>query len=149
MPVASVDHVAVPAHHVRELIDFYSAIGLDTPTFHGVENSPLPVFSISCGQQKINFHLPTLWQSESFELRGPTATPGCGDFCFVWQGSEIALTQALASVGTNLIMGPVRMRGAAGWGASVYARDPDDNLVEFIFYDTDQLVSSVRQRLDV
>ena len=101
MPVASVDHVALPAHRVRELIEFYGALGFDTPTIREVENSSVPVFSVSCGQQKINFHLPALWQRESFELRGPTATPGCGDLCFVWQGSEIALIRALASVDTR------------------------------------------------
>ena len=149
MPVASVDHVALPAHRVRELIEFYGALGFDTPTIREVENSSVPVFSVSGGQQKINFHLPALWQRESFELRGPTATPGCGDLCFVWQGSEIALIRALASVDTRPTVGPVRMRGAAGWGASIYTRDPDGNLVEFIFYDSDQLVSSVQQRLDI
>ena len=149
MPVVSVDHVAVPAHHVRELIDFYGALGFDTPTIRDVENSSVPVFSVVCGKQKINFHLPALWQRESFELRGPTATPGCGDFCFVWLGSEIALIRALASVDAKPIVGPVRMHGAAGWGASIYTRDPDGNLVEFIFYDSDQLVSEVKQRLEV
>ena len=39
MPVASVDHVALPAHRVRELIEFYGALGFDTPTIREVENS--------------------------------------------------------------------------------------------------------------
>ena len=67
----------------------------------------------------------------------------------MWLGSEIALIRALASVDAKPIVGPVRMHGAAGWGASIYTRDPDGNLVEFIFYDSDQLVSEVKQRLEV
>jgi catechol 2,3-dioxygenase-like lactoylglutathione lyase family enzyme len=65
--------------------------------------------------------------------------PGCGDLCFVWSGTLAALTAMLDGAGVVPIKGPVDRVGgrAAGTanGVSVYARDPDDNLVEFICYD--------------
>ena len=78
MPVSGLDHVAIPVSRVREVLEFYDAIGFDTPTFDEVEQSRVPAFSVSCRQQKINFHLPALWQRKSFNLRGLTAGPGCG-----------------------------------------------------------------------
>jgi catechol 2,3-dioxygenase-like lactoylglutathione lyase family enzyme len=72
------------------------------------------------------------------ELRGPTAQPGCGDFCFVWSGPIDALQELLAEVGAAVEEGPVERRGgrAGGraMGTSLYTRDPDGNLLEFITY---------------
>jgi catechol 2,3-dioxygenase-like lactoylglutathione lyase family enzyme len=149
MPVSGLDHVAIPVSRVREVLVFYGAIGFDVPTFDEVQENRIPAFSVSCGQQKINFHMPALWQRGSFDLRGPAASPGCGDFCFVWEGAEAELRLALASVGSEPILGPVRMRGGAGLGASIYARDPDENLIEFIFYNSEQLTSEVQQKIEL
>jgi hypothetical protein len=72
-------------------------------------------------------------------LRGDTAEPGCGDLCFVWTGGVEDLLSTLADLGVAPIEGPVRRRGGRGGGettgVSVYARDPDQNLIEFISYD--------------
>jgi catechol 2,3-dioxygenase-like lactoylglutathione lyase family enzyme len=57
----------------------------------------------------------------------------------VWQGGLESLQKTLADAGVAVIHGPVDRvggRGAgSGQGVSVYVRDPDDNLVEFICYD--------------
>jgi catechol 2,3-dioxygenase-like lactoylglutathione lyase family enzyme len=37
--------------------------------------------------------------------------------------------------GVEVELGPVRRRGARGEGTSIYFRDPDDSLLEFISYD--------------
>ena len=77
-------------------------------------------------------------RTRAFTLRGPTAQPGCGDFCFVWSGALPALLDALANAGAEIEEGPVeRVGGRAGGrakGTSVYTRDPDRNLLEFIVY---------------
>jgi catechol 2,3-dioxygenase-like lactoylglutathione lyase family enzyme len=79
-----------------------------------------------------------LWQSGTFTLRGPSAQPGCGDFCFVWSADAKALRQVLDRAGAVIEEGPVeriggRDRGRAR-GSSFYTRDPDGNLLEFILY---------------
>jgi hypothetical protein len=76
-------------------------------------------------------------------LRGPTAEPGCGDLCFVWDGGIDDLLARLSETGVTPIEGPVpRLGGRAGGttpGVSVYARDPDDNLIEFMSYEPDDV----------
>ena len=76
-----------------------------------------------------------MWQNEDFTLRGPSARPGCGDLCFVWSGSRAALDERIAAAGAEVIAGPVELEGARGRGTSVYLRDPDQNLLEFITYE--------------
>jgi catechol 2,3-dioxygenase-like lactoylglutathione lyase family enzyme len=72
-------------------------------------------------------------------LRGPTAVPGCGDLCFVWEGGLAKLKKMLSDAGVAIIKGPVDRVGGRNAGTaasvSVYVRDPDDNLVEFMCYD--------------
>ena len=84
-------------------------------------------------------HPPERWQDPRFTLRAPAARPGCGDFCFVWQGTLEALLAALGRAGAAVEAGPVERVGGRDHGrakgTSVYTRDPDGNLLEFISYD--------------
>lgn len=117
---------------------FYRSLGFDI--LHEAEwrAGDFPAFAISCGDQKINVHDPKLWQNSKFTLRGPTAEPGCGDFCFVWDGTEAALEELLDGAGAEVITGPAPRTGGrdggTAEGTSRYIRDPDDNLLEFIVY---------------
>lgn len=96
------------------------------------------LFTIFFGEQKVHFHMPALWQREGFTLRGPTAKPGCGDLCFVWEGGNTTLRAALDRAGAAIIEGPVPRpggrNGGKATGTSVYVRDPDGNLLEFMIY---------------
>ena len=112
-----------------EMVAFYRALGFDIrPIANGI------VYAAHVGPHKINFHTPELWQRKDFSLRGPTAVPGSGDFCFTWDGSPEALSAALASAGAAVEVGPVERDGGRGPGTSTYTRDPDGNLLEFIIY---------------
>jgi catechol 2,3-dioxygenase-like lactoylglutathione lyase family enzyme len=66
------------------------------------------------------------------------ALPGCGDFCFVWSGTVQQIEARIEGVGASIEIGPVdRIGGRDGGrakGKSVYTRDPDGNLLEFIVY---------------
>ena len=63
------------------------------------------------------------------------ATPPCGDLCFVWDGTPDALQAALAGAGAEIEEGPVGRKGGRRTDAtSVYTRDPDGNLLEFMIY---------------
>jgi catechol 2,3-dioxygenase-like lactoylglutathione lyase family enzyme len=91
--------------------------------------------SVHVGDQMINFHLPAIWRNESFSLRAAAARPPCGDLCFVWDGTPEALSAALDRVGARIVEGPVERQGGRRQAASsVYVRDPDGNLLEFLIY---------------
>jgi catechol 2,3-dioxygenase-like lactoylglutathione lyase family enzyme len=55
--------------------------------------------------------------------------------CFVWDGSATSLKMVLDRVGARIEVGPVdRAGGRQKTGSSVYVRDPDGNLLEFMIY---------------
>jgi catechol 2,3-dioxygenase-like lactoylglutathione lyase family enzyme len=132
--IVAFDHVAIPIEHVDAMLSFYGALGFEVRARGG------PFYSVHFGDQKINFHGPEVWRSPSFTLRGPAAQPGCGDFCFVWAGALESLRGTLQNAGVSIEDGPVaRMGGRRGGkveGISVYVRDPDRNLLEFIVYES-------------
>jgi catechol 2,3-dioxygenase-like lactoylglutathione lyase family enzyme len=83
----------------------------------------------------INFHRPPHWQDAAFTLRAPAARPPCGDLCFVWDGSSASLKATLDRAGARIEVGPVdRAGGRQKTGSSLYVRDPDGNLLEFMIY---------------
>ena len=129
--IAGLDHVAVPIANVEAMLAFYEAVGF-------VVRRGERLHSIHFGNNRMNFHAPELWNDERFTLRGPTARPGCGDFCFVWQGSVEGIVERLRRLEVEIIEGPVAREGGRNGGAvtgtSVYVRDPDGNLLEFMAY---------------
>lgn len=132
MTIAAFDHVAIPIENVKEMLRFYQKLGFV------VNDSSAPFYSIHFGSQRINLHGPEVWQSASFTLRGPAAKPGCGDFCFVWEGSLQSIIEHLRERSIPIIEGPVERSGGRKLGTlsgmSVYVRDPESNLLEFMVY---------------
>jgi len=126
--VRGFDHVALPMQNTDAMIAFYTGLGFDV-----VKNAT--GCSVYIGDQMINFHLPATWQRESFTLRAPAAKPPCGDLCFVWDGTPEALKAMLDRANAKIIGGPVaRQGGRRKASSSVYIRDPDGNLLEFMIY---------------
>jgi catechol 2,3-dioxygenase-like lactoylglutathione lyase family enzyme len=126
--LTSFDHVSLPMQDTEAMIAFYRALGFDM-----VERPP--VVSVYVGDQMINFHRPATWQREGFTLRAPNARPPCGDLCFVWEGTPEALRSRLEDAGAAVEEGPVaREGGRRKVASSVYVRDPDGNLLEFMIY---------------
>lgn len=138
MSASAFDHVAIPTAQPEEMLRFYRALGFSAPTPEAWKASGALHFSIQLGEQKINVHAPALWEGGAFTLRGRSALPGCGDFCFVWSGHAEALPRLLREAGAQIEEGPVeRVGGRDGGratGISLYTRDPDGNLLEFIIY---------------
>ena len=123
----AIDHVALPLRQTEAMIAFYRSLGL------AVDENPFLV-QVHLGDQMINFHQPGLWQGD-FPLRAPAAVPPCGDLCFVWPGPADTLAAALDRAGAGIVEGPVERVGGRGVVASsVYVRDPDGNLLEFMIY---------------
>ena len=81
---------------------------------------------------QLNVHGPGVDLSDNV-ARHPVR-PGNSDLCFAWPGSIDEAIAHLAEHGVEIETGPVRRFGAGGHGMSVYFRDPDGSLLEFISY---------------
>ncbi|MFN8037149.1 MAG: VOC family virulence protein [Acidimicrobiia bacterium] len=126
--ISAIDHVSLPMRDTDAMVSFYRALGFEV-------DEQEPVVCVRTGAQMINFHRPEVWQREAFTLRAPAAVPPCGDLCFAWEGTVDALRARLVEVGVPIEEGPVeRVGGRRTTGSSVYVRDPDGNLLEFIVY---------------
>jgi len=138
MGVTGFDHVAIPVARTDQVIAFYKGIGFTIVGEDQWRSGTRPAFAIQFGEHKINVHPPELWTRREFTLRGPAARPGCGDFCFVWDGDLAELQATLAQASAPVEAGPVPREGGRNGGrqvgTSMYTRDPDGNLLEFIVY---------------
>jgi catechol 2,3-dioxygenase-like lactoylglutathione lyase family enzyme len=77
------------------------------------------------GEQQLNVHGPGI---EPHPVARVPVAPGNSDLCFEWADEH------LKAHGVALEEGPVPRNGAKGQGTSVYFRDPDGSLLEFIAY---------------
>lgn len=83
------------------------------------------------GGQQLNLHGPGVAGDPVARVPVP---PGGSDLCFEWPGSIAEAREHLARLGVEVELGPVERGGARGTGTSVYFRDPDGSLLEFISY---------------
>jgi catechol 2,3-dioxygenase-like lactoylglutathione lyase family enzyme len=81
--------------------------------------------------QQLNVHGPGT--QPAAVARIPVA-PGNSDLCFEWDGPIADAVAHLAARGVPIERGPLVRSGAKGHGTSVYFRDPDGSLLEFISY---------------
>lgn len=88
-------------------------------------------FAYRFGDQQLNCHGPGL--NPEPVARVPVA-PGNSDLCFRWAGTAEEAAEHLLAHGVEVVLGPVDRNGAGGRGRSVYFRDPDGSLLEFISY---------------
>jgi catechol 2,3-dioxygenase-like lactoylglutathione lyase family enzyme len=83
------------------------------------------------GDQQLNVHGPGM---EPVPEAARPAVPGGADVCLHWPGPIAGVLEHLEREGVPVELGPVPRNGAQGPGLSVYVRDPDGSLVEFISY---------------
>ena len=88
-------------------------------------------FAYRFGDQQLNVHGPG---SEPYPLAADRVRPGNSDLCLVWPGTAEEAIAHLEQNGVEVIEGPVPRTGGRGDGTSVYFRDPDGSLLEFIAY---------------
>jgi extradiol dioxygenase family protein len=60
--------------------------------------------------------------------------PGNSDLCFEWEGPIDGAIEHLKKHNVPIHAGPMKRFGAKGEGTSVYFRDPDGSLMEFMSY---------------
>jgi catechol 2,3-dioxygenase-like lactoylglutathione lyase family enzyme len=119
------DHCVVHVSNWKRSNDFYrDIIGVELVSRNGrwvyrFENAQL------------NLHGPGL---EATPLAKIPVPPGGSDLCFEWSGPIQEALNHLTTHGIDIELGPVRRFGARGDGISIYFRDPDGSLLEFISY---------------
>jgi catechol 2,3-dioxygenase-like lactoylglutathione lyase family enzyme len=88
-------------------------------------------WSYRFGTEQLNVHGPGL---DPHPVARIPVAPGNSDLCFEWAGPIESAVAHLAERGVGIEEGPVARAGAKGMGHSVYFRDPDGSLLEFISY---------------
>lgn len=86
------------------------------------------------GDQQLNVHGPGV--RPAMVARVPVV-PGNSDLCFEWPGPIADAIAHLRRHAVPIEAGPMTRGGANGDGTSVYFRDPDGTLLEFISYARD------------
>ncbi|MCW4114643.1 VOC family protein [Aurantimonas sp. MSK8Z-1] len=89
-------------------------------------------YALRFGAQQLNCHGPG---KAADPLAKHPVMPGNSDLCFRWHGPIAEAAVHLRAHGVSVELGPVARSGAGGDGTSVYFRDPDGSLLEFISYD--------------
>jgi catechol 2,3-dioxygenase-like lactoylglutathione lyase family enzyme len=125
-PPVSLDHCVIHVSDWARSTAFYRDV-------LGAE--PVPVgrgFAYRFGDVQLNCHGPG--QIGEPRARLPVE-PGGSDLCFLWDGSIEQARAHLEACGVEVELGPVERLGARGRGRSLYFRDPDGSLLEFIVYE--------------
>jgi catechol 2,3-dioxygenase-like lactoylglutathione lyase family enzyme len=121
----SLDHCVVHVSDWERSNGFYQRV-------LGAELIPRPSgFAYRFGEQQLNLHGPGFKPAEVARL---PVQPGNSDLCFVWSGPIEGAIVHLKECGVAIERGPMQRFGARGPGISVYFRDPDGSLLEFITY---------------
>jgi catechol 2,3-dioxygenase-like lactoylglutathione lyase family enzyme len=98
----------------------------------GAELVPRPVgYAYRFGDTQLNLHGPGFKPAEVARL---PVMPGNSDLCFEWKGPIADALAHLERCGVPVERGPMERFGARGGGISVYFRDPDGSLMDFISY---------------
>ena len=88
-------------------------------------------WSYRFGDVQLNVHGPGV---EATPVAKAPVPPGGSDLCFGWPEPIEGAVEHLRGHGVEVELGPVERFGARGTGTSVYFRDPDGSLLEFISY---------------
>jgi catechol 2,3-dioxygenase-like lactoylglutathione lyase family enzyme len=88
-------------------------------------------WAYAIGGQRLNVHGPG---STPYPVAKDRVRPGNSDLCFEWDGQIDEAAAHLSAHGIAIEVGPAPRQGANGQGMSVYFRDPDGSLLEFISY---------------
>jgi catechol 2,3-dioxygenase-like lactoylglutathione lyase family enzyme len=119
--IGGLDHLVLTVRDLEATTRFYvEGLGMELREFGAGR------LALHFGSQKINLHLV----GQEFEPKAARAVPGSADLCFLTDRPLAEITARLETLDVPIIEGPVPRTGATGPITSVYARDPDGNLIE-------------------
>jgi catechol 2,3-dioxygenase-like lactoylglutathione lyase family enzyme len=121
--ITALDHLVLTVRDLDATVQFYvEGLGMELRRFGdgGARQA------LHFGTQKINLHVA----GHEFEPKALLPTPGSADLCFLTERPLDAMRERLEALGHPIIEGPVPRAGATGPLVSIYARDPDGNLIE-------------------
>lgn len=125
MPPMKLDHCVIHVSDWERSNAFYTKV-------LGAELVTRPAgFAYRFGDNQLNVHSPGVTPAEVARL---PVQPGNSDLCFEWSGPIDGAIAHLTAHGVPVERGPMQRFGAKGPGTSVYFRDPDGSLMEFISY---------------
>lgn len=130
MPIRTIDHIVVMASDIDRAIAFYcETLGGQTKYEKAFRNREMPVLPVRLGGAVVNIQR----LEEPAYIVATELASGTVDVCFRWDDTIEAAIEFLTARGIEVIEGPVPRPAADGvWGQSVYFRDPDGNLLEFL-----------------
>ena len=125
--VRGLDHVVIAVTDWERSTAFYrDLIGATVVPIEGER------VSFRVGATQLNVHGPGV--DVSTNVARLPVRPGNSDVCFEWWGDIAEAIEHLRAHDVDVELGPVTRAGAKGSGTSVYFRDPDGSLLEFITY---------------
>lgn len=126
-----IDHFVLTVNDIEETIKFYKrVVGADVVDYEAWKSGAVKYPSLLFTMQKVILHTP----ATKAEINAANPRAGSADFCFHWDGNIAAAVEHLAQHGVPVELGPVERIGTHGKGKSIYFRDPEGNLLEFISY---------------
>jgi len=119
-----IDHFVLTISDIAATVVFYEKLGMQAQTFHPTDGTTRT--ALKFGNQKINLHE----FGREYEPKANTPTTGSADFCLITTTNLADWITHLTSQNIKIDEGPVFRTGAIGKIASIYLRDPDQNLIE-------------------
>ena len=126
MPRVKIDHCVITVSDWTRSNAFYAAV-LGAELVHFDRG-----WAYRLGQGQLNVHGPGVPGDPNARLPVPA---GGSDLCFGWPGPIAEAIAHLQAHQGAVEVCPVPRGGARGPGTSVYFRDPDGSIIEFISYE--------------
>ena len=127
--ISRIDHIALTTPDLAATIAFYCTV-LEAKVIHDfVIDGSVIAHQLKLGGALVNIHQA----GHGHALVAGCPTPGSVDICFGWDGPIEAAVAHLDEHAVPIEEGPVsRIGSEEKQGLSVYFRDPDRNLLEFL-----------------
>ena len=125
MPEITLDHLVIAITDWERSNAFYRDVIGAEPVPRGAG------WAYRLGDQQLNAHGPGV---DVHPVARDPVRPGNSDLCFRWPGPIEDAVAHLERHGVPVELGPVERNGARGPAVSVYFRDPDGSLMEFMAY---------------
>ncbi len=132
------DHIVINTADIARSLHFYTCIlGLDGERIAEFDHHQVPFPSVRITSDTIIDLFPKrLWEKTNPDR---VCRPNLNHFCLSTSKKEWrSLQDRLKENGISIDDGPVKRWGAHGTGMSIYFRDPDDNVIEVRYYESEE-----------